>query len=150
MKVDLTKEQYECLIKAVEAGNSVYGILGDNVSDEYKKQSVQIEMLQKYLLGHASDFGMEHMVDTYMGELILSDGFSKELGEAMDDYDDETFWNELEALLGQRDFDRTTTAKEQEEIKKNGGWYPDRIHKLYEKWNKEFEKNGIERLEIVE
>lgn len=150
MKINLTKKQYESLIKAVEAGSSVYGILGDMVSDDYKKESDEIEDLQEYLLGFASDFGFPHMTEKFEGELIMSDDFSEKLHEAIDDYNDETFWHELEIRLGKRDFERTITEAEKKEMKENGWWYPKRIQELYAKWSKEFEDNGVERLDIVE
>lgn len=134
----------------MEAGSSVYGILGDMVSDDYKKESDEIEDLQEYLLGFASDFGFPDMTEKFEGELIMSDDFSEKLHEAIDDYNDETFWHELEIRLGKRDFGRTITEAEKKEMKENDWWYPKRIHELYDKWSKEFEDNGVERLGIVE
>lgn len=149
MKINLTKKQYECLVKAIDAGSSVYGILGDSVSEDYKQQSNEINDLQHYLLGFASEFGVEYMTERFRGEIIMSDDLSEKLREAMDDYDDETFWHELEVRLGKRDFERTITEAEKKEIKENGGWYPDRIHGIYDGWGAEFEKNGVERLGII-
>lgn len=149
VKINLSKKQYETMIKAVEAGSSIYGILGDMVSDDYKKESNEIEDLQKYLLGFASDFGSSDMTEKFKGELIMSDDFSEKMEEVMDDYDDEIFWHELETRLGKRDFERTMTKAEKKEMEEDR-WYPKRIHELYDKWSKEFEDNGVERLEIVE
>lgn len=149
MKINLTKKQYETLIKAVEIGSSVYGILGDSIEGDYKKESDEIDNLQKYLLDFASDFGFDDMTEKFEGELIMSDDFSEKMQEAMDDYDDEIFWHELETRLGKRDFERTMTEAEKEEMEEDG-WYPKRIHDLYDKWSKEFEDNGVERLGIVE
>lgn len=142
MNLTLTKKQYECLIRAIEASSSVYGILGD-VSDDYKKKSDEIENLRSHLLSFASEFGAEHIVEKFHNQIILSDGISKKLEEVIDDYNDENFWHELEIRLGKRDFERTITEKEKKEIKENGGWYPDRIQKIYDEWAKEFEKNGV-------
>jgi hypothetical protein len=149
MKINLSKKQYEILIRALDAGSSVYGILGDNVSEEYKKQSNEIEKLEEYLLGFAKEFGREDMTQEFHGKLIMSDGFSEELQETVDEYDNETFWQELEMRLGKRDFERTVTEAEKKEIEDNNGWLPERIHGLYEKWGKEFEDYGIERLEVM-
>lgn len=150
MKIDLTKKQYECLIKVIEAGSSVYSILGDSVSEEYKNQSNEIEDLREYFIGLASNFGMDDITEEFEGELIMSDDFSEKLREAMDDYDNEIFWDELETRLGKRDFERTMTPEERKEIEENNGLYTDRIHKIYERWGKELEENGIEMLEISE
>lgn len=149
MKINLTKKQFEVLMKAISAGSSVYGILGDSVSEEYKEESNEIEELRTYFLGLAKDFGMAEMTEEFMGDLIMSDEFSEKYHEVIEEYNDETFWHDLEVRLGKRDFERTITDAEIKELEKDG-WYPKRIHKIYKEWRKEFEKNGIERLEIVE
>ncbi|KKR91556.1 MAG: hypothetical protein UU43_C0004G0004 [Candidatus Falkowbacteria bacterium GW2011_GWA2_41_14] len=95
MKIDLTKKQYECLIKALEVADSVYGILGDSMPEDYKKQSDQIDDLRKYLLGFASEFSAEYMIEKFHGEIIMSDELSESLQEVMNDYDNETFWHDL-------------------------------------------------------
>jgi len=105
MSINLTKKQYECLIKALEAANSVYGILGDSVSDEYKKQSNEIEELTDYFLSLARDFGMEHITQKYKEKLILDDVYAESLDEVIDDYNNEIFWDELQTRLGKRDFE---------------------------------------------
>mgnify|MGYP001606038424 CR=1 FL=1 len=112
MKINLTKKQYETLTKAMEVGSSVYGILGDSIEGDYKKQSDEIENLRKYLLGLAHDFGFDDMTEKFRGKLIMSDNFSEKMHEAIDDYNDETFWHELETRLGKRDFERTMTKAE--------------------------------------
>jgi hypothetical protein len=149
MKINLTKKQYLTLIRALEAGNSVYGILGDNVSDEYKERSNEIDELCNYFLDFAKDFGKKELTEKFMGELIMSEKFSEKFHEAIEDYDEENFWHELEVRLGKRDFFRSMTKEEKKEMKKNDGWFPERIHKVYENWREEFEKHGIERLEVI-
>lgn len=105
--------------------------------------------MRNYLLGFADDHGFEDMTEMFMGKMIMSDEWSEKLHEVIEDYNDENFWHELETRLSKRDFGRTMTEAEREEIK-NSGWYPSRIHDVYEKWSKEFEKYGINRLEIKE
>lgn len=149
MKINLSKKQYEILIRVLDAGSSVYGILGDNVSEKYKKQSDEIEALEEYLLGFAKEFGREDMTQNFRDKLIMSDDLAEELQEAVDEYDNETFWHELEVRLGKRDFERTMTETEKKEIEANNGWLPERIHGIYEGWGNEFEKYGIERLGVM-
>jgi hypothetical protein len=147
MKIDITKEQYKMLAKAVMIADDVYGILGDEVSEEYKKESNEFEEFRKYILGHAKDFGCENLVEKYRGEIIPSDDFSEEMDVVVDAYDDETFWHELETRLGKRDFERDMTKEERKQAEKDG-CYPNKIWDYYEKYQKEFEEHGTERLEI--
>lgn len=149
MKINISKKQYECLMMTMEASASVYGILGDSHPEQYKKRSDELEYLQAYLLSVASEFDAEHMTQQFDGEVMISDIMSDVLQEVIRDYNDETFWHELETRLGKRDFERTETAVEKKEMDENGGWYPKRIDMLYKGWIKEFEKHGIERLGII-
>ena len=43
MKIDITEQQYMSLMRAVEAGSSVYGILGDFVPETYGEESEGID-----------------------------------------------------------------------------------------------------------
>lgn len=149
MKINLTKKQYKNLLYALEAGSSVYGILGDMVSEEdYKQRSNQIQELKEYFWSFAQEFGLEELTDKYEDKTIPNEELEEEFQRDMDEYDNETFWHELTTRLGKRDFERTTTEAEMEEIRQNYGMYPDRIDDLYQKWEEEFEKNGLERLNI--
>ena len=78
----------------------------------------------------------------------MSDDYSEKLQEVVDDYDEDVFWHGLETRLGKRDFMRTATEAEMEEMEDNDGWYPDRIQGIYDGWSKEFEDHGIDRLEV--
>ena len=149
MKINLTKKQYEILIRAVDAGESVYGIIGDEVSEEYKRQSNEIEELRTYLLELAPEFGCGHMIEKFQGHTIMEDGLAEKLWEAIEEYDDVTFWDELETRLGKRDFYRSVT-KDDEKYMEEHSCLPSRICGIYEKWGKEFEEYGVERLGVVE
>lgn len=149
MKINMTKEQYKMLVKMAMIASDVYGVLGDNVSDEYKKESDEFEEFRKYILEHAKDFGYKELVEEYMGKIIPSDDFSEKMQVVTDEYDNETFWYELETRLGKRDFERDMTKEEREQVKKNGH-YSDKIWDYYEKYQKEFEENGTERLVVIE
>lgn len=149
MTVELTKKQFMSLITAVEAGSAIYGILGDIVSDRYKKQSNNIEEVRNCLLAQAKKLGCKDIVEEFEGITILDEELAEKFDRAIEDYDDETFWHELETRLGKRDFDRSVTVEEIQEMISSHGLYPERIHDLYDNWGKEFEKHGIDRLGVV-
>jgi len=50
--------------------------------------------------------------------------------------------------MGKRDFENTKTEEEEKEVEESGGMLPHRISEIYEKYGEEFEKHGIERLEV--
>jgi len=133
------------LIKAIEAGNFVYGIIGDEMRKKYKKQSIDIEDLISYLLKFADDFGFKNITDNIEGKLYLKDEFSDKIWEDVNEYNNSTFWDELITRLGKRDFFNTIKNEEREYIDKNN-WLPERIEECYDKWRKEFEKHDLDNL----
>ena len=61
---------------------------------------------------------------------------------------DDSFWDELEVRLGRRDFDRTMTEADTLYLESHDGKLPPRAHLLYKKYSEEFEKYGVDRLEV--
>ncbi len=151
MKIELTKKQYKNLLEMNHIANGVLGILGDVLPEEtnYKKKSDKTTELEDYFISYAENFGCKDMTEEFYGKTLLKEKIYEKLQEIMDEYDDYIFWNELEVRMGKRDFWRTMSEKERKDIEKNG-CLPERIHELYAKYEKEFEKYGIDRIEIIE
>lgn len=143
MKIEFTKGQYEELMLLISLGSWVRGAVAD-IDGEYNSK---MDDLENYLAEQAKENGLDHLIEDFEGHVILGDSISEKIEEMMGDYDDDVFWDELETRLGKRDFYRTITDEEKKEIEKQE-WLPERIHEIYGKYQKEFEKNGIERLEI--
>lgn len=134
-----------------DLANSVMGILGDYIEGKsYKEKSNNFEELEKYLLNFAKNFESEDLAEKWKGEIIISDKASKKYQKIIDDYNDIIFWEELAERMGKRDFERTITVEDEKYLNENNGWLPDRIHTIYNKYHKEFENNGIDRLEIID
>jgi len=150
MEIKLTKEQYINLLKMSHIANGVLGILGDVMPEaDYKRKSDEMEGLGEHLLKYAREFDCGDLVEDFHGKILMKDEIYEKMNEIIDEYDDYIFWNELETRMGKRDFERTITEEEKKYIEENNGWLPDRIHDIYEKYEKEFEEHGIDRLEIV-
>ena len=151
MKIELSKEQFMNLLEMSHIANSVLGILGDALPEtNYKKKSDEMDNLEEYFLGYAKDFGCGSLVEDFHGKILMKEEIYERMREIMDEYDDYIFWNELEVRMGKRDFERSITADDKRYIKENKGWFPERIHEIYEKYRREFENYGIDRLEIKE
>lgn len=149
MEIDLTREQYLNLLTISHIANSVLGILGDVLPEtEYKKKSDEMEDLEDYFISYAQNFGCDDLIERFHGKTLMKDEIYEKINEIIEDYDDYIFWNELEVRMGKRDFKRTITTDDKKYIKENKGWYPERINELYDKYRNEFEKYGIDRLEI--
>ncbi|MBU4536599.1 hypothetical protein KJ603_01000 [Patescibacteria group bacterium] len=144
MKIEFTKEQYEELMFLVSLGSWVKGGVVDIVGEDNSK----VDDLENYLAEQAKENDLSYLIEDFEGRVILNETISKKVEELMEIYDEDVFWSELETCLGKRDFYRTITDKDKKEMEENQDWLPERIHEIYGKYQEEFEKNGIERLEI--
>ena len=121
----------------------IRGGLADDKGEDFKKY----EELENYLLKVAEENDFNDLIEKFHGQLIPADELSELEEEIMSEYDDDALWSELITRLGRRDFFRTVTPAEDKEMKKRD-WLPDRAQEFFDKYDKEFEKYGVERLEI--
>lgn len=146
MKVNFTKEQYEVLLKAVYMG---VGIV--NSVDLEGSEDNEFDALEQHLLSCAKDFNLEQYADYDEEEKRYHP--SQELAEDvavveyLHRYDDYTFWDKLVYNLAERDMikkhGKSAVAKmSEEECLAKGQTFA-------EKYEKEFEKNGIRNLTIL-
>lgn len=143
MQIEFTQKQFKEMLLAAMFYSWIRGGLADGKGEDFK----QYEELESYLLQIAKRENMTELFENFKDELIPSDELSEEEEEIMDEYDDDVFWHELTMRLGKRDFYRDMTDEEKKEAKENG-WLPDRVHEFYDKYEKEFDKYGIGRLEV--
>ena len=148
MKISLNQEEYRRMVKMGELADCIFGLLGDFVSDEYKKESDQITKLQSRILGYAKDFDCEDLTESYEGENIFKEKEFDKIMEIMDDYDDYVFWDKLEKRLSDRDMDRELSEAEKEKVKSDVRFWIEKSEEYYQKYREELEKYGIDRLEI--
>ena len=151
MKINLSKKQYRQLLLMSNIANHVLGILGDMVSEEdYKELSDEAMSLESYLMGFAKDFQADDLVEEFEGRVIPNETHHQEaIMPIMEDYDEENFFSTLVNRLAWRDFRRDHSEGEMEAMaKKNGGYFGVEIHSCEEKYRKEFEKHGVERVEV--
>lgn len=145
MKTNFTKEEYETLVEMLYIASWV--ISAFDVGPQPDKQ--KYDDLEQKVLSHAKDFGMGKDIELdknlkkYFHSREFEEGHTMEL---IDEFQDETFWDELMNRLAERDLVESYTEKE---IKKMDVW--DRITKTDEfadKYGEEFEENGIINLRL--
>lgn len=145
MKINFTKEQFERLMKLVYLGNWMAN--AHRTDDIIKKY----EELEHYIFSFAKDFGLEKYVDDEEakdGKFYPTRYFEEEtdVNKLHDEYDNDTFWDEIVDRLARRDFIRKYGIKAIQKMS-----LEQRIEKEYEfekEYEKEIDKHGIERLEI--
>ena len=150
MNIELTKAQFLALLKAVYLGNWMANAnRGGRAEDPHKEE---YEAIEDFIFSHAKQFGFGELVDeedASEGKFFPTRKFEEEtdVSELRDEYDEETFWDELIDRLGERDFYQHYSKDEIQKMNDD-----ERFTKRIEcedKWGEEFEKYGIERLEVL-
>ena len=150
MKINITNKQYLSLIKMVYLGNwMINAIRTGQKGDEYVKE---YEDLEQYIYSFAKDYGMEKYIefDKKMAQHFPTNEFevNTDLNLRHEEYDEHTFWEELFYKLYERDMRNKYSP---EEISKMTFEERIRLEEPFrQKWDKELEKYGVERLEIKE
>jgi len=147
MKLELSIEQYEALLKLVFMGD---WIMGFNDYENLNPGENRMSEVAQLIYSQAEQYGLGHVIthDQNTNLLTLTREFEEDSGIAdmMEYYEEETFWEELIHRLAHRDFHRHygESAIAQMAIE-------ERIEKetpFFEKYANEFNENGIENLKI--
>jgi len=94
--------------------------------------------------------GFNEFIDYYKEHIIPSDNLCEEMDKIKEDYEDFIFWDELEYRLALRDIEKKLTEEEKEKISKDDFLYMRKLEEFRDKYSEEFQKYGVERLEIEE
>lgn len=144
MTIEINKEQYVALLLATQVAEAVYGPLGDSVDEKYKQQSNNLEDLTDYLLNYATDFGLDNIVDEYDDKKFLQEEFYEAVAEDMYDYDEFAAWEWLAYEMAIKEYLETNSEENLKKMTSEKRMIE--IWTIEEKWNKEFEKNGLNNL----
>lgn len=148
MKINLTKKQYEALVRAVYLGNWMANAYRDGSKDEQHLK--EFEGISDYVFSLAPLFGfsenLEHELEYDEVWMKDHDGLS-ELSVIHDQYDEDSFWDELTERLGGRDFDKKYSKEEIGNM--DDETFHSKRYECLDVWDDEFCENGIDRLGIV-
>ncbi len=142
MKIELNKEQLAALVKLVYLGNRMANDWRtDEIIEEYDEiESLVLDAAQKHGLGDYVDIDEESQKAIPSGEL------EEKMAEAVDFYNDNSFWDQLIYRMADRDYARKFGDEALDEIYTEKGM--ERERPLIEKYEKEFNENGLDRVEI--
>lgn len=151
MKINITKKQYETLLKTIAVSQFVYGALGDFVDEKYKKESTKLEELERHLASHAKDFGFEEITEEFEGERVIKmeGDWYHSIYEDIEEYDEYKLFQNLANKLGWRDFRRDHTKEEIDKMaEESGGYLGVPLYDYEKKYYDEFSEHDYSRLEI--
>ena len=142
MKIELTNEQLESLVKLVYLGNMM--------ANTWRTKDVirEFDDVESLVLAAAEKNGLEDYVDFDREEKkrVPSAGLEEEMAEAIDSYDDNTFWDQLIFRMADRDYSRKYGEDALDELTTEEGTR--REKPLLDKYEKEFNEHGLDRVEI--
>jgi hypothetical protein len=143
--IKLTPQQYEDLLKVVYLGNYlVNNFRPDQPVDRF-------DALESYLFSLAKEFGLPRAMDMdeETGEAYPSEEFSQaeDINLYLDDFIENTFWDELINRLTSRDLFR----KYGQQIMESLPWeeLKKKEEPVFQRYTEEIETYGMENLEIV-
>lgn len=148
--IKFSKEQFLALLKIVYLGNWVANAQRGDVPTNPRLKVY--ESIENYIFSYAKSFGLAEYVDDELaenGQYFPTRMFeeSQDIFELIDEYDDNTFWDELVERLADRDFEKHYTESEIQKMT-NG----ERMNKLYtfiDKWAEEIYQNSLDNLDLT-
>jgi hypothetical protein len=142
MQVTFTREQYENIVKLA--------YLGEWMANSIRSEDTinEFDEILTYLLSFAKDAGHDAYVqyDEDMKQYIPSEKLEDELHDYVEDYNTETFWEELVHRLAERDMIKQFGAEAVQGMDFEERM--DKEHPFLDTYYDEFEKKGIDTLEI--
>ena len=144
MNINFTNREYEALLDMIYLADWMLHAHDTEKSDDI------YQALEQKILGYAKDFGCGDKIvfDPKLQQHFPTRAYeeSEEIQGVIDDYDNETFWDELSDRLATRDLVRQHGAERLDSMTPK-----DRIHAFCEAeslYADEFETNGLDRVEI--
>ncbi len=144
MKITLSRQQFETLLRAVYMGDwmvNAIRIPGSEIS-EFRE-------LEQFLwaLAHAAGFNGFVEFDATLSQFLPLEQFHEMLQPFIDEYDDEAFWDGIVDRLADRDFIETygnavASMDQDERFQK--------LHAFVDKYETEIEEHGVDRLRVTE
>lgn len=146
MEIKLTKEQYENLIKIIHLGDWMANAIHDGSKEDPTDE--KLEEIEDYIYSFAKEFGLENFIeyDEKHKKYFPTNELDELVQKYIDEYDDYCFWDELFYRMSDRDFERTYSREEISKMEIRERF--EKEEPFRNKWDKEINDHGIERLEI--
>jgi len=146
MKINITKKEYEALVKMVGIANWIINAYETEDQEDCLKPFNELE---QRIYSFAKDYGLDKdiVLDRKLGMYFMTKDYEEEnILKFIEEYEEEFFWEELISRLAERDFIKKYGAEKigkmtlQERFEK--------ISEFEKKYCEEFEKNGLENIEF--
>lgn len=144
--IDFESENLTQLLKAV-----FFGAWVKNATKGDDERDTAMDSFVQYVLGSVWNAGEKTRVTVSAeGRYDFASDFTEVLLEQVDEYDNDVFWDELVDQLARRDYFQKNPSKVGKPLEgKAAAEAGVGIDRESEKYDKEFEERGVERLRIV-
>ncbi len=146
--VSFSKQEYADLLKALEIAHGIAA----SVDESYKNYEMlhrRFDGLTEIVLEAGVKVGAESVHQCEHGS-ETSEEIINYVDKVIGDYDEEYFWGELKRRLSERDFTRTLSPSERRQLVSGHGDLPPRAKSIYDSYDSEFRRHGINHLRIDE
>lgn len=146
MKIEFTTEQFGDFLKIIYLGNWLANAIhNDSKSDPRDKK---FDAIENHIFSLANDCGWGDYIeyDEEQKRYFPNNKFDELVHKYIDDYDENCFWEELFYKMSSRDFVRAFSSKGVLKMAIRERF--EKEEPFREKWDKEINEYGIERLEI--
>lgn len=138
IQIEFTKEQYETLLKMAYMGNwMVNAHREEDVEEEFNQ-------VEEYLFSKTSLFGLDHCSNEETPSIPSAEFEMALLQDPIEEYNNETFWDELAERLALREIGSLYTEEQLNTMDPMESM--ELIMNLEEKFKEEFSNTGIENL----
>ncbi len=144
IQISLSQDEYRDLVGILDMGLLIKEAVRE-IRGEPKGEFAGVE---KRVLEAAADTDAEELSQTLGKKLMPSDEVMDETEKEINEYIEDQFWVELSDRLGQRDFLENVTEEDLEAFEAGEGSFPDGVRAYYDKYDREFDKHGLDRLRV--
>lgn len=144
MKVNITKKEYEALVKMVGIAN---WIISAYETEDQEDSLKPFNELEQRIYSFAKDYGLDKdiVLDRKLGMYFTTKEYEEEsVLKYIEQYEEEFFWEELISRLAERDFIREHGAEKINKMTLQERF--EKISKFEKKYGEEFEQNGLENI----
>lgn len=149
-KIEFSKKQFLTLLKIIYLGNWLAN--AHRTGEYHDKHIKEYEDMEDYIFSFAKQFGYEEYIDdddSDKGKYYPNRKFDEEINlyELIQEYDEESFWEELPERLGQRDFHMKYTTEEITKMTQEEKFL--KFYECVDEWIGELNENGLENIGLT-
>ncbi len=150
MNIELTKEQYQNLVRLITIASNVLEVVSEEVYDDetpfLEDEIATMQELEQYILSKYKEFEFDKVFEDQDNFYTVTYDVEEEVLLLLELYEEYSFWEELTSRLARRDM---VEEYGENEVNNMDPLQLSEIEEVFiSKYREEFSQNGIDRLKI--